>query len=600
MLKTVFSHLGEYKRAAVITPILIVMEVVMEVLIPIVISYIIDRGVQAGDMRQIVFYGMIMLGMAFLSLFFGVMGARMSSKASTGLAANLRQAVYEKVQTFSFANIDRFSTAGLVTRMTTDVTNVQNAFQMLLRVAVRAPLMMIGSLIMCFSLSRRLSVIFLIALVFLAVVLILIMVRTLPLFNVMFNKYDDLNASIQENVTAIRVVKAFVREEYENEKFEKAAAYIKNISVKAERLLILNMPVMMTSVYFCMIGLSWFGAHLIVLDQFTTGQLTSMFSYVMAILMSLMMLSMIFVMLSMSLVSAKRIAQVLEEEPAITDPAEPLTEVPDGSIVFDHVDFAYTSGDGAEGESGEYVLQDIDLHIESGETIGIVGGMGPYAGMDLERKIFDCIDAKSDQDYPDVIMISASRLIPDRSYYIMHPDTENPCIGISYVVQKLAAMGATHVAIPCNTAHFYYDQMQERVPVPIIHMIRETAGHCRKEGFEKVGILATDGTVGTDLYRKELQKVGIEAVYPSEGQQKRVMSAIYDYVKAGRKIEEDYLSGCIAELEGEGCQAFILGCTELPIIFKARRGDPRYVNTLQVLARAVIERSGYVCRRTGG
>ena len=376
MLKTVFSHLGEYKRAAVITPILIVMEVVMEVLIPIVISYIIDRGVQAGDMRQIVFYGMIMLGMAFLSLFFGVMGARMSSKASTGLAANLRQAVYEKVQTFSFANIDRFSTAGLVTRMTTDVTNVQNAFQMLLRVAVRAPLMMIGSLIMCFSLSRRLSVIFLIALVFLAVVLILIMVRTLPLFNVMFNKYDDLNASIQENVTAIRVVKAFVREEYENEKFEKAAAYIKNISVKAERLLILNMPVMMTSVYFCMIGLSWFGAHLIVLDQFTTGQLTSMFSYVMAILMSLMMLSMIFVMLSMSLVSAKRIAQVLEEEPAITDPAEPLTEVPDGSIVFDHVDFAYTSGDGAEGESGEYVLQDIDLHIESGETIGIVGGTG--------------------------------------------------------------------------------------------------------------------------------------------------------------------------------------------------------------------------------
>ena len=232
------------------------------------------------------------------------------------------------------------------------------------------------------------------------------------------------------------------------------------------------------------------------------------------------------------------------------------------------------------------------------KVVGIVGGMGPEATSLLYQFIIENVEAKTDQEHIH-ILIDSNPEIPDRTASIKMNSVE-PLLKMADSANRLVKAGAELIAIPCNTAHFYYDQMQERVPVPIIHMIRETAGHCRKEGFEKVGILATDGTVGTDLYRKELQKVGIEAVYPSEGQQKRVMSAIYDYVKAGRKIEEDYLSGCIAELEGEGCQAFILGCTELPIIFKARRGDPRYVNTLQVLARAVIERSGYVCRRTGG
>ena len=305
------------------------------------------------------------------------MGARLAADASTGLAANLRRHMYEKIQTFAFANIDRFSTAGLVTRLTTDVTNVQNAFMMVIRIMSRAPLMLVGSLIACFMLNAKLSLIFVVAIIILFTMIMLIIRKALPIFRTVFDRYDDLNTSVQENVTAIRVVKSFVREEYENQRFEYAASYLRNLSIKAEKIVIMNMPVMMIAIHFCMIALSWFGARLIVADQFTTGQLTSMFSYVMQILMNLMMMSMIFVMVSMSMASANRIAQVLDEEPDITDPEDPLFEVPDGSIDFENVNFAYTSkNEDFSKKEGEYVLRGIDLHIRSGEVIGVIGGTG--------------------------------------------------------------------------------------------------------------------------------------------------------------------------------------------------------------------------------
>ena len=377
MLKTLLSNLGKYKRSTILSPIMTLCEVVIDVLLPMVIAKLIDSGVSVGNMHNVLVYGGLMLVMAFVALFFGVMGARLAADASTGLAANLRRTMYEKIQTFAFANIDRFSTAGLVTRLTTDVTNVQNAFMMVLRIMSRAPFMLIGSLVACFILNAKLSLIFVVAIIILFSMIMLIIRKALPVFRTVFDRYDDLNTSVQENVTAIRVVKSFVREEYENQRFEYAASYLRNLSIKAEKIVIMNMPVMMTAIYFCMISLSWFGARLIVADQFTTGQLTSMFSYVMQILMNLMMMSMIFVMVSMSMASANRIAQVLDEEPEIKDPEDPLFEIPDGSIDFDHVNFAYTSKneDFAKTE-GEYVLRDIDLHIRSGEVIGVIGGTG--------------------------------------------------------------------------------------------------------------------------------------------------------------------------------------------------------------------------------
>ena len=370
MLKTLLSQVKEYKTASLLAPLFTALEVVMELFIPFITAAIIDQGIEAGDLGQVYRYGALMIVMAFLSLCFGTLAGRFSAKASAGFACNLRDALYAKVQTFSFSNIDKYSTAGLVTRMTTDVTSMQNAYQMILRIAVRAPLMLVCSMCMCFFISVQLSAVFLVALVVLGVSLIFIMTRTIPVFQKVFRKYDDLNASVQENVSAIRVVKAFVREAYEDEKFKKAADGLYRLFVKAESTLALNSPIMMLVVYGSILALSWFGAHYIVAGELTTGNLTSLFSYVMGVLMSLMMLSMIFVMVTMSIASAERICEVLKETPALADPERPLMTVSDGRVDFDHVSFSYQHG------SGEVVLRDLDLHIASGETIGVVGGTG--------------------------------------------------------------------------------------------------------------------------------------------------------------------------------------------------------------------------------
>lgn len=370
MLKTLAKEIRQYKKATILAPVFTALEVLMEILIPFVTASIIDQGIEAGNMQKVYLYGGIMLVFAVISLFCGVMAGRYAASASSGYACNLRDAMYANIQKYSFSNIDKYSTAGLVTRMTTDVTNVQNAYQMILRIASRAPLMLICSMVMCFVINVRLSLIFLAALIFLGCALAFIMSRTLPVFQEVFSRYDDLNASVQENVSAIRVVKAFVREDYENRKFTKAAEKLCSLFVRAEALLALNNPVMMLVIYGCIIGLSWFGAHYIVAGTLTTGNLTSLFSYVMSMMMSLMMLSMVFVMISMSTASAKRIAEVLEEKPDLTNPEQPLTEIPDGQIDFNHVNFSYKHG------SGEDVLHDIDLHIHAGETVGIIGGTG--------------------------------------------------------------------------------------------------------------------------------------------------------------------------------------------------------------------------------
>ena len=370
MIRTLLAQLKQYRSASILAPVFTTGEVLMEVLIPFVTASIIDKGIEAGNIHQVYLYGGIMLMMTFLSLTFGVLAGRYAARASSGFACNLRDGIYEKVQSFAFSNIDKYSTAGLVTRMTTDITNIQNAYQMILRIAVRAPLMLVCSMLMCFLISVKLSMIFLVAILILAVALIFIITRTLPVFTRVFRKYDDLNASVQENVSAIRVVKAFVREDYENEKFQKAAENLYGLFVKAESILALNNPVMMTVVYGCILAISWFGAHFIVSGDLTTGNLTSLFSYVMSVLMSLMMLSMIFVMITMSAASGRRVAEVLNEVPDMSDPEEPEKNVADGSIDFNHVNFSYKHGD------GERTLTDIDLHIRSGETIGIIGGTG--------------------------------------------------------------------------------------------------------------------------------------------------------------------------------------------------------------------------------
>lgn len=370
MIKTLLGQIKQYKTASILAPVFTAGEVLMEVLIPFVTASIIDKGIEAGNIHQVYFYGGLMLIMAFLSLVFGVLAGRYAAKASSGLACNLREGIYEKVQTFAFSNIDKYSTAGLVTRMTTDVTNVQNAYQMILRIAFRAPLMLICSMAMCFFISVKLSTIFLVAIVILGAALVFIMLRTTKVFNEVFRKYDDLNASVQENVSAIRVVKAFVREDHENSKFQKAAEKLYGLFVKAESNLAFNNPVMMLVVYGCILAISWFGAHFIVAGSLSTGNLTSLFSYVMSVLMSLMMLSMIFVMITMSTASGYRIADVLNEVPDMSNPAQPEETVSDGSIDFYHVDFSYKHG------TGEKTLHDIDLHIHSGETIGIIGGTG--------------------------------------------------------------------------------------------------------------------------------------------------------------------------------------------------------------------------------
>ena len=369
-MKTVLRQLGRFKRDTLLCIAMAALEVVMEILLPFITAIIIDQGLEKAHLPTVYRYGIVMVVLAGMSLLFGALAGKFAASASSGLAANLREAIYNNIQTFSFSNIDKFSVPGLVTRMTTDVTNVQNAFMMVIRVAVRSPLTLIFSYIMCLIISPELSLTFLIAVVFLIVVLGAIMAVTIKIFNQVFRKYDDLNASVQENVSAIRVVKAFVREDFEDDKFSKASHNLYRLFVKAEGLLAFNSPAMMLAVYFCIIMVSWMGAQFIVGGSMSTGDLTSLFSYVMSLLMSLMMLSMVVVMISMSLASINRISEVLREIPDLKEPEQPVFQVADGSIDFDHVSFSYKHG------SGKNALTDIDLHIKSGETIGVIGGTG--------------------------------------------------------------------------------------------------------------------------------------------------------------------------------------------------------------------------------
>lgn len=370
MIKTLAKQIKEYKSASLVTPIFMILEVAMEMVIPLLMASIIDDGVQAGDMKHIFAIGCYMILAAIVGLFAGVMGGKYGAKASTGFARNLREAMYENIQTFSFSNIDKFSTAGLVTRMTTDVTNIQNAYQMLLRMCFRAPVSLICAMLMAFLINARVARIYLVAVVFLGIVIIFIMRAVSKYFSEVFKKYDDLNASVQENVAAQRVVKAYVREDYEIDKFHKASYNIYKMFKKAECTMTYVWPVMQFTVYGCILGISWLGAHMIVASQLTTGELMSLLTYCMTILMNLMMLAMIFVMMTMSAASGKRIAEVLNEKADITNPEQPDYDVTDGSIRFDHVTFRYNK------QSEKPVLDDLNFEIKAGETIGILGGTG--------------------------------------------------------------------------------------------------------------------------------------------------------------------------------------------------------------------------------
>ena len=388
MIKKLASYIKEFKTATILTPTCAALEVVMETLLPLMMAGIIDKGITPGNMSEVYKYGAIMIVMAILSLTFGIVAGRLAANAGAGFAANIRTAMYENIQTFAFKNIDKFSTSGLVTRMTTDVTNLQNAFQMILRMCVRAPMTLICALVMAFSISFKMSMIFIGAVLFLGTVLAIIVKTTMKLFEQVFKRYDDLNESVQENVNAIRVVKSFVREDYERNKFNKAADNIYKMFVKAESNIAFNAPVMNLTVYSCVLAIAWIGAHLIASDELTTGELTTLLSYIMAILFSLMMLSMIFVMITISLASIRRIYEVLSEESSLVNPKNPDYEIPDGSVDFDHVTFSYN-------ESGTRpVLKDIDLHIKSGETIGIIGGTGSSKSslVNLISRLYDVTD----------------------------------------------------------------------------------------------------------------------------------------------------------------------------------------------------------------
>ena len=372
MLKTLIKHIKEYKKASIATPLFMLGEVLMETIVPLLMAKIIDNGVnvEGGDIGYICKIGLLMIVAAVIGLFTGLMGGRYGAYASAGIAKNLRKAMYYNIQNFSFSNIDKYNTAGLVTRMTTDVTNVQNAYMMLLRMGTRAPASLICAMAAAFFINARVATVYLIAVIVLGAILALIIRFANKYFNLVFEKYDELNASVQENVSAIRVVKAYVREEYETNKFAQASAKVYNMFVKAESVLAFNMPVMMVTVYTCILLISWLGAHMIVSDTLTTGDLMSLLTYCMNILMSLMMLSMVFVMISMSMASARRISEVINETGTIRNPEHPVMEVPDGSIRFDHAYFRYKEN------AEDYVLKDINLNIASGETIGIIGGTG--------------------------------------------------------------------------------------------------------------------------------------------------------------------------------------------------------------------------------
>ena len=370
MIKKLASHLGEYKRAAILTPMFAALEAIMDILLPTIMAFIIDLGIEKGDMNAIVKYGLLTFAVAAIALLLGVLAGKYAAEASTGFAGNLRDAMYENIQHYSFSNIDKFSTAGLVTRMTTDVTNLQNAFQMMERMCVRAPVHLVFALIMAFSIGGPLALIFVVAIAFLLAVLASIMVPTFKIFDRVFKNYDNLNSSVQENVSAIRVVKSFVREGFENEKYTKACEGLYQQFVNAESRLSFNNPAMLTAIYGCNIALSWFGAKYILHGALTTGQLNALFGYIMNILMALMMLSMAFVMISMSAASAKRIVEVLDETTDLPPAKAPVQEVKDGSIRLDHVTFKYKHG------SGQPVLNDITFDIKPGETLGIIGGTG--------------------------------------------------------------------------------------------------------------------------------------------------------------------------------------------------------------------------------
>ena len=378
MLRTLTKQIKEYRTASILTPVWTAMEVVMDVLIPYVTASLIDKGLSAGNMENVCLYGAIMLGMAFLSLAFGILAGRSVAYASSGFAANLRKAMYRNIQRFAFSDIDKYSTSGLVTRMTTDVNNLQNAYQQILRITVRAPFRLILSIVMCLVIDARLSLIFIVAMIILGCSLYQIISRVAKLFQQVFERYDDLNQSVQENIHAIRVVKAFVREDYENKKFSKAAEGLYKLYVRAESLMALNHPIMNIVVYGCIIALSWWGAHFIVSGTLTTGELTSLFTYVMSILQSLMMLSMIFVMLTQSAASAKRVCEVIEEQPDIVNPEQPIYEIPNGSIVFEGVRFDYKSKDdiSLDKKHKRSALYNVSFEIGSGETIGVIGGTG--------------------------------------------------------------------------------------------------------------------------------------------------------------------------------------------------------------------------------
>ena len=388
MIKKLVSHLGEYKRAAILTPMFSALEAVMDILLPTIMAFIIDLGIAKGDMNAILKYGLLTFAVAAIALLLGILAGKYAAESSTGFAGNLRDAMYENIQHYSFSNIDKFSTAGLVTRMTTDVTNLQNAFQMMERMCVRAPVHLVFALIMAFSIGGPLTLIFVVAIAFLLAVLASIMVPTFKIFDRVFKNYDNLNASVQENVSAIRVVKSFVREGFENEKYTKACEGLYQQFVNAESRLSFNNPAMLTAIYGCNIALSWFGAHYVLNGAITTGQLNALFGYIMNILMALMMLSMAFVMISMSAASAKRIVEVLDEKTDLPPAKAPVQEVKDGSIRFDHVSFKYKHG------AGQPVLNDVTFDIRPGETLGIIGGTGS-AKSSLVQLIPRLYDAES-------------------------------------------------------------------------------------------------------------------------------------------------------------------------------------------------------------
>lgn len=408
MIKTLGKHLKEFKVPSILTPVFMILEVFFEILIPYLMASIIDEGVEKGDMKHIVTVGLLMLLLAAGALTTGLLGGKYGAKASTGFAKNLREAMYANIQNFSFTNIDKYSTAGLITRLTTDVTNIQNAYQMLLRMCMRSPVSLIAAMIMAFTISPRLASIYLIAVFILAVILSIIIKLATGYFSQVFRRYDDLNASVQENVSAIRVVKAYVREDYEKEKFSKASEAVYKLFIKAERIIAFNGPVMNITVYSCILLISWVGAHMIVdTGSLTTGELSSLLAYCMNILMNLMMLSMIFVMMSMSAPSAVRIAEILNEEPDIKNPANPITKVKDGSIEFKNVDFAYKHFKTIENKHGQVtgtvevkgaknVLNDINLTINSGETIGILGGTGSSKStlVNLISRLYDATNGE--------------------------------------------------------------------------------------------------------------------------------------------------------------------------------------------------------------